>query len=34
MSKTHDKPALSPEQQAAIKAIRDRSKRNDPALTS
>ena len=25
MSKTHDKPALSPEQQAAVKVIRDRS---------
>jgi len=26
MSQTHDKPALSPEQQAAVKAIRDRSR--------
>ena len=30
MSKTHDKPALSPEQQAAVKAIRDRSKKDRP----
>jgi hypothetical protein len=26
MSKTHDKPALSPEQKAAIQAVRDRSR--------
>jgi DNA-binding XRE family transcriptional regulator len=30
MSKTHDKPALSPEQQAAIKAIRDRARKERP----
>ena len=30
MSKTHDKPALSPDQQAAVKAIRDRSKKEQP----
>jgi DNA-binding XRE family transcriptional regulator len=30
MSKTHDKPALSPDQQAAVKAIRDRSKKERP----
>jgi DNA-binding XRE family transcriptional regulator len=30
MSKTHDKPALSPEQQAAIAEIRDRSRRERP----
>ena len=34
MSKTHDKPALSPDQQAAIKAIRDRSKKERPGPTS
>ncbi len=30
MSQTHEKPALSPEQQAAIKAIQDRSKEERP----
>ena len=30
MSKTHDKPALSPEQQAAVKAIRDWSRKVRP----
>ncbi len=30
MSKTHDKPALSAEQQAAIKAIRERSRTDRP----
>jgi DNA-binding XRE family transcriptional regulator len=30
MSKTHDKPALSAEQQATIKAIRERSKTDRP----
>jgi DNA-binding XRE family transcriptional regulator len=30
MSKTRDKPKLSPEQQAAVKAIRDRSKKEQP----
>jgi DNA-binding XRE family transcriptional regulator len=30
MSKTHDKPALSPDQKAAIKAIRDRSRKERP----
>jgi DNA-binding XRE family transcriptional regulator len=30
MSKTQDKPALSPEQQAAIAEIRDRSRRERP----
>ena len=30
MSQTHDKPALSPEQQAAVKAIRDRSRSERP----
>lgn len=30
MSKTHNKPALSPDQQAAIKAIRERSKKERP----
>jgi hypothetical protein len=30
MSQTHDKPALSPEQQAAVKAIRDRSRQERP----
>jgi DNA-binding XRE family transcriptional regulator len=30
MSKTHDKPALSPEQQAAIEAIRDQARRERP----
>ncbi len=34
MSKTHDKPALSPEQQAAIDPIRARSRRSAPAPTS
>ena len=30
MSQTHDKPWLSPEQQAAVKAIRDRSRSERP----
>jgi DNA-binding phage protein len=30
MSKAHDKPALTPEQQAAAKAIRERSRRERP----
>ena len=30
MSKAHGKPRLSPEQQAALKAIRDRSRRERP----
>jgi DNA-binding XRE family transcriptional regulator len=30
MSKTHDKPALSADQQAAIKAIRERSRTDRP----
>jgi DNA-binding XRE family transcriptional regulator len=30
MSKTHDKPVLSADQQAAIKAIRDRAQRERP----
>jgi DNA-binding Xre family transcriptional regulator len=30
MNKTHDKPALSAEQHAAIKAIRDRSRKERP----
>jgi DNA-binding XRE family transcriptional regulator len=30
MSKAHDKPALSPQQQAAIEAIRDRSRKERP----
>jgi hypothetical protein len=30
MSKTHDKPALSSDQKAAIKAIRERSRRERP----
>ena len=30
MSKTHDKPALSADQQAAIKAIRERSRTERP----
>jgi DNA-binding XRE family transcriptional regulator len=30
MSKTHDKPALSAEQRAAVKAIRERSRKDRP----
>jgi DNA-binding XRE family transcriptional regulator len=30
MSKTHDKPALTPEQQAALAEIRERSRRERP----
>ena len=30
MSKTHDKPAMSAEQRAAIKAIRERSRQEQP----
>ena len=31
MSKTHDKPALSAEQRAAIEAIRERSRKERPS---
>ena len=34
MSQTDSKPALSPEQQAAVEAIRARSKIERPARTS
>ena len=34
MSQTDSKPALSPEQQAAVEAIRARSKIEAPARTS